>query len=58
MPLEEITDGDHNYRGNYLGENGVYMTVFNQNFQQQVVDKQIGYKHKKIAEQLYAAPDI
>lgn len=57
MSLQQVTDGNHYNGGNYLRKDGVNMYIFHQHFKQQVIDEQVGYKHKKIAKQLHPPPD-
>lgn len=58
MTLKQVTNGNDYRHSDHLGKNGIDVYIFNQHFQQNVVQKEIGHKNKEIAEQLYPAPDI
>jgi hypothetical protein len=58
MPLQQIADGNDHHRRNHLRENSVQVNIFHQDFEQEIINEKIGYKNKKIPEQLHPAPYI
>jgi hypothetical protein len=58
VTLQQVADDDDNSGRNDLRKDGMQVEEFNQKPQQDIIDEKIRYKHEKITEQLYPAPDI